>query len=135
MAQVLPKRAWTATADPSARATLQRRRHAVLMVATPDSSLRNPAARETHFFCASTLALLHFAQKVLETLAGFVRKTFLEATQTGDAVETEVAKVLAQFAPGSDRPRVAPEKDAERPHTALRAGALAVAIVELHQIT
>ena len=55
-------------------------------------------------------------------------------TDRGDAVDAEGAEIVAHLAPGDQRPDLAPEPQAERPHVARRAAARFVAVVERQHV-
>ena len=79
---------------------------------------------------ARLVLALHAAVKIGEQLAAFRLEGAAGMNDRRDAVDAEGAEIVAQLAPGGERPHLAPEPQAERAHVAAAAAAQLVAIVE-----
>src|SRR5690348_11333658 len=69
-------------------------------------------------------------QEILQGLSRLRRERLVEDSQTGDAVETEVAVIVPQLAPGDEGPDRAPVEEPERPDGARGGGAVLAGVVE-----
>jgi hypothetical protein len=73
---------------------------------------------------------LHLAQQVGQRLARFVAKALGQHLDRVHAIDAKPAEVVAQLAPGRERPDLPPVEAAERPHRALAGVARHVAVVQ-----
>src|SRR5690348_4081848 len=87
-----------------------------------------PSAGRRRRSAHAHLAAAHRAQVVVEAAAGHFREDLAGGLAGVDTVRTEVAEVLPQPAPRTQRPLAAPEREAQRLHLAQAGLAALVAV-------